>query len=113
MLFKKAKRQLGGSSKEALITEISTKRGGLWLKRGEVRDQKRPVLGSSTDPGLLCAVDPPGLGLQGHDLQAQLPGFALQVLDGPLAGSCFIVPFFGVTILGLVLEHGIDGRANL
>jgi len=43
--------------------------------------------------GLLQVVDPPGLGLQGHDLQAQLPGFALQVLDGPLAVLLFVMSF--------------------
>jgi len=38
----------------------------------------------------------PGSGLAGHDLQAQLLGLALQVLDGPLAGSLFVMALVGV-----------------
>jgi len=57
-------------------------------------------------------------------VQAQPPGLALQVLDGPWAGpstafilspveglrtgSFFIVPFAGVAVFGLVLEDGVD-----
>ena len=56
---------------------------------------------------------PLGLGLAGHDLQAQLLGLALQALDGPLAGSFFVMPLARVTILGLVLEHSVDDAGQL
>jgi len=58
-------------------------------------------------------VHSPVLYLDGHDLQAELLGFALQVLDGVLAGLLFIVPFARVTILGLVLEHSVDDAGQL
>ena len=67
--------------------------------------------------------------MEKNRVQAQPPGLALQVLDGPWAGpstafilspveglrtgSFFIVPFARVAVFGLVLEHSVDEARQL
>ena len=85
----------------------------LGRKRSKREDSKKPVLEARKGRRGEQVEGAAGLGRDGHDLQAQLLGLALQVLDGALAVLLFVEICAGVDVFGLVSEHGIDDAGQL